>query len=580
MEKDLEIKDVRGFIKRRRKLFSIAFFIILIGGLIFALILPPIYKSEATIRLEGQQIPEDFVQPTISDFAEERIEKIGQQVMSRSKLLEVINEFDLYKDLKDKKTDTELVNKMRDNIKLETIRAEMTGNRGRSTTVTVAFILSFEGKDPETVKKVTETLANVHLEEDIKNRKIMVAGTTKFFENEIKRLKNDINNQEKKISEFKKNHLRELPSDQFYNLQAIARLEREISQTDMRLRVLQEKKLLVDSQLANVEPLAPIVVDGEDFATNPNERLKMLRLQLASLQSGYSSKHPDIKKLKREIRKLESEVEISDASVEKVKRLNQLELQLATAIATLGHKHPDVKVLSKEIALLKKEINVTESAKLKISEEKPDNPVYIGLKTQIETVVMEIAALENERRKLNREIDQYQRRLEIAPAVEKELNALNRDYDNLKTKFSEMSNKLMNAQVVQEMEGEQKGERFSITSPAYLPEKPYKPNRLAIILLSVLISIGLSSALVVSQESLDDSVKTSNQLRELTGIPVLSSISQIVTDHEKRVIRLKRLGLTFVTICLIAAVVYYVDRYLIKLELVWTFILDRLNMVT
>jgi uncharacterized protein involved in exopolysaccharide biosynthesis len=579
MEKDLEINDIKDFIRRRKKHFVISFFIILICGLIYSLALPSIYKSEAIIRLEGQQISEDFVKPTIKEFAVERIQKIGQQVMSRPKLLQIINEFELYEDLKENKSNTELVAKMRNNISLETITAEITSQKGRKTKVTVAFKISFEGKDPETVKTVTERLANLYLEEDIKNREGMASGTTKFLESELSLLSRQIDDQENKISEFKKSHARELPSDQFYNLQAIASLERDLGKTEMRLRVLQEKKLLIESQLVNVEPLAPIVIDGEDLAVNPSERLKRLRLQLASMRSIYSEKHPDIKKLKREIKKLESQIESSDSSVAKIKRLNQLEIELATAKAELGPKHPDVKAINREIQALKNEIEVSDRTKVEISEEKPDNPVYINLKTQNKALTMEIANLEEEKQKLKHEIDDYQKRIKIGPVVEKELNSLNRDYNHLKSMYADLSNRLMNAQVVQEMEGKQKGERFSITSPAFLPEKPSKPKRLAILLISFLVAIGISSALIVVQESIDDTLKTSSQLKELAGVPVLSTVSYIVTDPEKKRMRMKRLGWTLATILLLGGVLYFVDRYLIELDKLWVIIMNRLMMI-
>ena len=495
--------------------------------------------------------------------------------------MEIINSFDLYRDIRGDKSDTELVGKLRDNIALETITADLTSTTGRTSSVTVAFNISFEGKNPETVKNVTETLSNLFLAEDIKNREKMVAGTTIFFENEIKRLKEEINLQEKKISEFKQKHLRELPSDQSYNLQTVARLEREIDQADMRSRVLQERKLLLEAQLANVKPLTPIVVEGKDVAANPSERLKELRLQLTQLRSAYSDRHPDIKQLKREIAKLENEVKQSDESVGKIKRLNQLEIQRASATSQLGPNHPDVKALDKEITLLRNDIEnlMTESVKVSISEEKPDNPIYINLKAQIETIEMEINSLKEENERIKNEINTYQQRVEKAPAVEKELNALYRDYDNLKNKYAELSNTLMSAKVVQGMEGEQKGERFSITSPAYLPQKPSKPNRTAILLLSFLIAVGLSSGLVVAQESIDDSIKAASHLKELTAVPVLASVSYILTDQEKRSSRLKQFGWAFVTLCILGGALYCLDKYVLKLEQLWTFILSRLQMI-
>jgi succinoglycan biosynthesis transport protein ExoP len=361
----------------------------------------------------------------------------------------------------------------------------------------------------------------------------MVKGTTKFFENELKRLKEEINLQEKKISQFKKKHLRELPSDRSFNLQATARLERVMDQVDLRLRLLAEKKLLLNSQLATVKPMAPVMVDGKNITTDPDQRLRELHFELANLRTIYSERHPDIKILKREIAKLEKE------------------------IASSGDSNVNMKLVA----------------------EKADNPAYINLKTQIETIQMEIKSLREEKDQLAHELDVYQQRIEGTPHVEKELNALTRDYENSKNRYAELSNKLMNAKVVQGMEGEQKGERFRITSPAYLPQKPSKPNRSAIMLLSFLIAVGLSSALVVVQESVDDSIKTSSNLKELCGLPVLASVSYILTDQEKRSRRFKRIGWTCITIFILGAVLFCVDKYLIKLELLWTFILDRLQMI-
>ena len=582
MEKDLEMKDIRGFIRRRKRAFLISFFVLVICGLSLAILLPPIYVSEATIRLENQQIPEDYVKPTITEFAEERIQKISQQVLSRPKLLEIIEKYSLYQDAKDRETPTELTNAMREKIGIESVFAEISNKKNRKeNSVTVAFNISFEGKDPATVQKVTETLANLYLEEDIKNREQMVAGAATFLENELARINDEISHQEKRISEYKTAHLRALPSDLNYNLQAISQLQRSIDQSDIRMRMLQEKKLLLESQLATVEPLTPVIIEGKDVAANPKERLKELRLELASMKSVYSDKHPDIKRLKREIQKLENEVQNSDATVEKMKRLNQLEIQLASATAELGPEHPDVKAINNEIKALRSQVNnlTSENAQAKILEEKPDNPAYINLKAQVEAIEMEFGALQEEKKSLMAEISTYQERIESTPQVEKELNALTRNLENLKGKYVEMSNKLMNAKVVQEMEGKQKGERFSITSPAYFPQKPTKPNRFAILLLTGLIAIGLSSVLVVAWESIDHSIKTSDQLRILTGVPVLSSVSYIVTDQERRSMRLKNLVWGVAIVCCIGIAVYCVDRYLIKLEALWSFVLDRLKMI-
>jgi len=582
MEKELELQEIKGFIRRRKKAFIIAFSLIFIIGISIALLLPPIYTSEAMIRIEDQEIPENFVKSTITDYAEERIEKINQQILIRPKLLEIIDKFNLYPEIRDKKDPTELVKIMSKDIGLKKIAARWQSKReGRPIAATVAFSLSFDSKDPVTAQKVADTLSNLYLEEDIKKRGNLAAGTTDFLKVELRRLGTEISRHEKIISDFKQNHLRELPSDRGYNLQAIARLERESDRLDSKLQLLEERRVLLQAQLINVEPLTPIIISGENLALNPAERLKKLRLELVSLQSIYSEKHPNIKTKKRQIAKLEKKVIESEDSVEKIKRLKQLEVKLASAQAKLGSKHPDVKAIKSEIAILKKQVGnlATENFKTKVAEEKPDNPFYITLKTQLETTEMEIKKLHEDRLKMTSDMEEYQIRLENTPIVEKELKALTRDYDNLKRKYADISNKLMSSELVQEMEGKEKGDRFNITSPAYLPIEPSKPNRLMIIVLSFALAIGISTAFVAFQEYIDDSIKTSNQLQQLTNFPVFSAISYVENDEEKRKKRVKILIWAGAAGFSVVIALLIVDLFFMELDQVWEAVVARIMMI-
>ncbi|MCP4296030.1 MAG: hypothetical protein GY786_10515 [Proteobacteria bacterium] len=583
MEKELELQEIKGLIRRRKKVFILSFLLLIMIGVIVSLSLTPIYMSEAVIRIEDQEIPEDIVQATIPDYAEERIEKISQQVLSRPKLLEIIEEFNLYTDIKDKETPTELVKKMRrKDITLKTIAARMQNKRvGTKIAVTVAFTLAYDGEDPVKVQKVADRLSKLFLEEDIRVRERRIAGTTDFLTSELNRLRMEISQQEKVISEFKQNNLGELPSDRGYNLQIVTRRQQELDKAEFRLQSLHERKFLLETRLANIEPLTPIVIDGEDLAINPAQRLKRLRLELASMQSVYSEKHPDIRKKKKEILKLEQEVKESEDSVGKIKKLKQLEIKFASTKSKLGSKHPDVRAMQREIAILRELVDnlVTENVKVKISEEKPDNPIYISLKTQVETTEMEIKAILDNMPKLMSEIDEYQIKINNTPVIEKELNALTRDYKDLKRKYSEISNKLMNAELTQEMEGKQKGERFSITSSAYLPEEPTKPNRLIIIVLSFFLAFGISTALAVFQEYVDDSIRTPNQLKELTNIPVFSAISYIENDDEKRKKRVKILIWAGAAVSCVAIALLIVDQFFMELDQAWEVVVERIMMI-
>jgi polysaccharide biosynthesis transport protein len=139
------------------------------------------------------------------------------------------------------------------------------------------------------------------------------------------------------------------------NLASLGRLERELERVNMQIRDLQDRKIIIEGQMVNIDPLLPIHIDGENVARNPAERLKYLRLNLISRQSVLHDKHPDIIKLKREIRELEKSGRILGRKTRwNLKRLNSLKAELATTEGRYGPNHPDVVKLNKEIQMLEK----------------------------------------------------------------------------------------------------------------------------------------------------------------------------------------------------------------------------------
>jgi succinoglycan biosynthesis transport protein ExoP len=582
MDTGLQLPKLKIIISRRKKSFWTVFIMIFLAGVITAIALPPIYKSEAIIQVEEQKIPEGFVQSTISDYMEERIAKINQKVLYRDNLLKIADQFHLYSDGKDIISNNEIVRKMKQAIILEPIVSDLQAQvNGREKSFNIAFALSYEGKDPESVMKVTERLSNLFLEEDIKRREKVVSGTNEFLQAEQKRLKSEISAHERKISEFKNEHLNELPDERGYNLQASFALERELDNDESRLRLLKEKEMLLNTELARVEPLTPIIVEGQNVATNPNQRLKELYLELTRLRSIYSEKHPDIRKVKNEIKELEAQVKSSDLSIVKVKRLQQLEDQLAEKQGIYGPNHPEILAIKREISTLKPEVDslMTETVKTKISEEKPDNPAYINLVTQINSIKMEMEAIEADKKQKVQQINELQKKIEKAPFVEKELNALLRDLDSSQSKYRDISDKLMEARVSGELEGSQQAGRVSIASSAYLPSEPFKPNRRLILVLGLVNAFVIGSIFVALREGMDNTVKTTEQIKQITGMPVLSSVSYILTNGERRLIRFKIFGWLVLIIIVAAAILFFANQYIINLKDLWSVVLERIEMI-
>jgi len=570
MNEQIDRQAIKGIIRRQKILFLVTFVAIFLLSTIIAFILPPVYRSQSTILVEEQQIPQEFVKSTITSYVEERLQVITKQILSRPRLLEIINQFNLYADMRDRFTTEEIVKKMRNAISFEMINTDVTDRRtGRPTTATIAFSLAYEGKDPSTVQKVASKLTSLYLEANLKTREQRASNITTFLEQERKNLKNRIDEKEAKISQFKQQHGQELPEYQSVNRQNLTRLNQKLDQISMQIRSQQERKIYLEGQLANIDPLMPTVTEEGKTVMSPRERLKYLRLQLISLQAQLSDKHPDVKKMKSEIAELEAKVGDTNDSREKIKQLKDRENRLAILKGKLGPRHPDVIKLEKEIKLLKAKVKnlQAQTAVSTAGENNPENPAYISLKTQIASAEMEIKSLNQEKKQLEEKINRYQHFIDNAPPVEKEYNDLIRDLKADQLKYQEIMSKLMEAKVSQGMEESQQAERFTIIDPALTPEKPAKPNRLAIVLIGFVLALGAGVGLSAIRESLNDAVKTETELGNLTSLPVFTSIPLMESDDELRQKRNKKLIAVLILGIIIALALLLFHLYVMPLDI-------------
>ncbi len=572
----MEQQDIRylwRIFKRRKKAFLIPFFLVFVTITLIALFLPPVYRATTTILIEEQEIPPDYVKSTVTGYVEERLQTITQEIMSRSNLAKLIEEFDLYPDLRDKYTLDELVEKMREDIHLEPINAEVSNPRGgRPLSATIAFTLSYEGRDPVKVQKVTNALASLYLQYNLRTREEQASGTVAFLEKQVEQVRKHMKELEEKISKFKKEHLGELPEMITINLQTIQRLERRIEDIETQIRSLKQQEAYLKGQLALVEPMAPIKTEEGRAIMTPLERLKYLRLKLVSLRATLSPNHPDIKKLEREIKALEAQVGTTDDTLEKIKELNNLQAELAQKKERLGPKHPDVVALEKKIKLLSEELskfNASQTQAASVALNQPDNPAYINLMTQLASLEIQIKSLEEEKARLEKKIEEYQHRLERTPLVEKDYHLLLTDYENTRKKYDELMNKLMEAKIAQKLEESQKGERFTIIDPAQLPERPYKPKRGAIILIGFVLALGAGVGTVAITEYLDRSLKTPEDVKRVASVPLLAALPYVEGEEELRARRKKRILLLCSFLCILILAIVIFHFWLMPLDIFW-----------
>ncbi|MEA1923536.1 MAG: GNVR domain-containing protein [Pseudomonadota bacterium] len=587
----ISIDQVKGIIRRQRGIFIILFLLTWIAALSTAMLLPAIYRAESTILIEEQQIPQEFVQTTITSYVEERLQVITQQIMSRPRLQEIIDRFKLYPEMQKRHTKEEIISRLRTNISLQTISADVVDRRtGRPSTATIAFNLSYQGKNPGTVVKVTNRLTSLYLEENLRQREERVTNIATFLNQERQELAQFITKLEEQISLFKQQHGRELPEFNAVNLQAVNRLTRDLEQNRMQLRSLKERKLYLEGQIATIDPTQSSNLLRNDegrLLLPPQEKLKALNLQLLTLKARYSDKHPDIKKTEREIAEIKAQnpdLAISaDELTDKQEQLEKLQLQSKELQARLGDKHPDRIQVEKELVILRREIdNFTQTAQNQtaagtLETTTINNPAYINLQVQIRSAAMEIAATEAAYQQTKKNLTDFQTRLENAPLVERDYKRMIRNLDQAQLRHTDITHKLTEAQVAQQMEESQQGERFKIIDPAQTPEKPFKPNRMAIALIGFVLALGLSTGVCALRENLDTSIKSVAELTRLTGVPVLS-VTPIMENLKERRRRYWRYGLvTMLLLGLIIAALAAIHLFYLPLDILWIKVMRRIG---
>jgi uncharacterized protein involved in exopolysaccharide biosynthesis len=528
------IKALRGIIRRRKKLFLFVFSSGCFIAILLALFLPKIYISKSTILIEQKLSPE-YVKTASPGSVEDRLQTIRQQILSREKLLEIIEQFKLYPGMRDQSDKEEVVKKMLEDISLKTISADEITGKSRGRLDTVAFTLSYEAKDAVIAQRVASILASLFLEKNLQERGQRATKTEAVLQQTVDQMKAQTEAYGKKLSAFKVAHDGELPESKEFNNQQISRLTTNLDQIDASVRILQDRRVYLQGQLASIDPGTPL---GSDSASvNPRIRLQRLRKELLNLRTKYSEKHPDVIRTKRQIAELESKIAGSDDYNQKSKRLAELKSQEARLRDSLGPDHPEVVTLSEEIKMISQELSnkKAETISLNMSDSEFENPAYSTLKTQLATTEIEIKTLNDQKVETRRRIDSYSRKNERASVVEPEYRKLLQDYENAQKKYTEMANKLMEATVTKGVEETQQIEQFTIIEQAQVPETPEKPKRGIIILVGLFLSMASGIFASIIRENFDHSIKSVDELQKLTKVPVLSVLPYILNEEEEQI---------------------------------------------
>lgn len=529
---ELTARDYVAILTRRRAAFLAAFAGVIVAALLLSFLLPSMYRSNATILIEQQEIPPELVRSTITSYADQRIQTINQRVMTGENLLGIVEKFDLYPNKRKRLAREELLDEVRKNISLKIVSAEvMDPRRGVPTNATIAFTLGFEDENPNNAFRVTNELTSLYLNKNLQTRSDLAKDATVFLGEEADRLQREVADLESKLAAFKEKHGNALPEMFEVNIQLIERTQRDLEEVDRSLRTNEDRNVYLESELALQNPYQSMVSDTGERMLSPTDRIKALQSELASKLGVYSEEHPDVKRLRDELAGLRAEVSDVERRRELMAQIDAKKADLAAIRERYSDEHPEVKVLRAQVdALIALMGDAVVDDRLAAA---PTNPAYVQLKAQLDSVKLEREGLIARKRSLANKLEDVESRMQRAPQIEKEYRELSFSLQNANTKYLEVRNKSMEARLGESLETDRKGERFTLIDPAQVPEKPVSPNRVLILSVGLVLAIIAGFVTVAAYESLDQRVFGAQMVTALLGVAPLGVIPIIATIEER-----------------------------------------------
>lgn len=478
------VQTLQEIWRRRKWLLIAAFLSVFVVTAAIIQALPSLYRASTTILVGVDDIEDSLVTAATGDRLTQRLEVVQQAILSRSRLLEVIERMDLYPELREVAPEVAVIAQMRKDIQFE--RPLQTQDL-RGVTNAFPLTISYQTWDPELAAQVANELASLYKDENEKLRTAQASNTTAFLKEQLDQARHTLEAQQALVNDFTSSHIGELPQQEGVNLATLERLNNQLSfnsQQQMQLMALNEALLSSPRQ-------------QQVLSAGRGASLSSLRLQLADLRELYTDEYPAVQRLVKQIESMEASGAREDDSA-----------------APLGRTP--------------------------------------------EQIAAQIAQLREEEVSVRAAIDDLQRRIVYSPTIDSQLQKLTSDYRTAQENYFGLQKRYQDARLSESLQM-QKEQQFQVLEPAIPPVTSAEPQRMQLMVMSLVLAVGFASALVFVVEQLDNTFHTPQDIRRFTNLPILGSISRIqtTTDRFRFSLRATLYTVGFVVTLGVLAILFY-----------------------
>lgn len=510
---NMEPKEILEIFSRRKWLIIFSILIVMFGASIYCVVVPNQYKSSTMILVIPPSVSQDIVRPAVGYSIQDRLPSLRQQVLSRTRLIQVIDELGLFKEERESTPPEALVTKMQKRIDIDVIHGKD------------AFTLSFVHENPKVAMVTTTKLTSFFIGENLRVRELAALGTTRFLESQLEETKTKLEEQEEKVKRYKMRYMGELPQQMEVNLNLLSRLQDQEKSYAEAIARAEDRKVFLETEISKLqnEMLSP-----KDPLDTLLDKLAEKEKLLQDLTGRYTESYPTIIQLRREIKQLEDEI---------------LTLQKTERPGSVG------------------ETGTAYATRVPIRARRRESEGVRRLRDQVANLKLEIEALQREKADNRKTINSIEAKVGRLPEREQELVSLTRDYENLKRSYDDLLKKKLQAGISQNLEERQQGEQFQVLDPPNLPMVPFKPDRLLVLGYAFIIAVAFGFSGAAGLEFLDPTLRDAKEFKYFYDLPVLATIPIIRDGQYTKSRRMRRKALIAAIFSLASAIVVFLLLY-------------------
>lgn len=543
----LSLPDMIAILRVRSRLFWAVFCAIFATAIIFALHWSN-YRSVATVEIQRPYIPQGLTATDAANspelfeqLADRRISEIQQKVLASDSLAQLIARYHLYGASNLQEAQAQAA-RMRKKIKLDFVDSVVANpavvqKETAQQLAAIAFTVSFDYGNPAMAQKVTDALVQRFLEEDAKESRVQAKETSAFLASQIKQMEGYLVEQEKKMADFRAKNGESGPDVLMFDKQAVVTTTMSIQNIDSQIASNEGQQGTLRSQIATVDPYSRVIADGQ-VLTTPAIQLKALEAQYATLSGQYGPSYPDLVKLRDQIRALKAEIRASGGgtgsgnSSQLQAQIADVRTNLAAAESAQGPNHPDTLALKHQLKALEKKLASTSATRQDGLKQDADNPAYLELVAQLHAAEEQHKSLVQQKEGLQAQLEKYQRAIAQNPDIQQQMATLSRDYENSQLRYRELKEKKMAADMNEQLNAQQMGQRLAVSEPASHPGVTH-PARLLLILGGFVLAVigGLGSVILL--EAMNQSVHGRDHLAAIIGVPPLAAVPFLPSQEDR-----------------------------------------------